>query len=97
MIKIYPYVVKAEYYDEDINNYKKIYCLMYAKNAYDICKRIVRYCDPEHIEIDCVGDESQLFEVSEDIADAIIKGDGIYEYGIESKGEENLDGNDTLG
>lgn len=85
---MFPYVVKTEYYDEDISGYKKLNCLLYADNFYDVCERIIKYCDPDHIEIDCVGDEFQLFEVTEDIANALIKGSGVYEDGIELENAE---------
>lgn len=81
---MYPYVVKTEYYDDEDKVNKKLNCLIYGNDFSDVCKRIVRYCDPDHIEINCVGDEYQLFEVPEYIADTLIKGDGNYDDGVEN-------------
>lgn len=42
----------------------------------------MKYCDPEDLEIHLVGDEVQLFEVSEEIAIALRLGNGCYADGI---------------
>lgn len=78
---MYPYVLKATYFDTNYEQ-KQINCLIYAENMSAAAARIERYCDPEDLEIHCVGDEVQLFEVSEEIANALILGGGIFDEGI---------------
>lgn len=88
---MYPFVVKAEYYDFDSDEQKTIFCLLYGHDITEIASRMKDYCDPEDIEIHCVGDEAQLFEVSEDIAIALRLGNGCYADGIKilKETEEN--------
>ena len=78
---MYPFVVKATYYDED-GEQKELHCLLYSTNIAEIAKRMITYCDPEDLEIHLVGDETQLFEVSEEIATALRLGNGCYADGI---------------
>ena len=80
---MYPFVVKAEYYDFDSDEQKTIFCLLYGHDITEIASRMKDYCDPEDIEIHCVGDEAQLFEVSEDIATSLRLGCGNYASGQE--------------
>lgn len=78
---MYPFVVKAIYYDED-GEQKELHCLLYGTNIAEIAERMMKYCDPEELEIHLVGDKAQLFEVSEEIAIALRLGNGCYADGI---------------
>lgn len=73
---MYPYVAKAISYDEIKEDQITIFCLLYAENITAVAKRLQEYCDPEGIEIQCVGDECQLFEVDEDTYNSAILGCG---------------------
>lgn len=71
---MFPFAVKATFFDKD--EQKTIYLLLYGKDIVDIAQRVKQYCDPEIIEINLVGDEAQLFEVSEDAYYTAILGNG---------------------
>ena len=73
---MYPYVAKATFYDEIGEDQKTIFCLLYAEDIAAVAQRLQEYCDPEEVEIRCVGDEYQLFEVDEDTYNSAILGDG---------------------
>ena len=71
---MYPFVIKITYFDEDSDSFKPLNVLIYAESFAAAVKYIEdKYIDDiENIEIHCVGDSIQLFEVSDFIADLII-------------------------
>ena len=78
---MYPFVVKATFWN-DKEGSKEIHCLLYGDSMPAVAQRMEQYCDPEDLEIHCIGDELQLFEVSENIANILRLGCGIYADGL---------------
>ena len=66
---MYPFVIKITYFDEFSDSFKPLNVLIYAESFAAAAKYID---DIVSIEIHCVGDSIQLFEVSNFIADLII-------------------------
>ena len=71
---MYPFVIKITYFDEDSDSFKPLNVLIYAESFAAAVKYIEdKYIDDiVNIEVHCVGDSIQLFEVSDFIADLII-------------------------
>lgn len=80
---MYPYIVKAHYYDGD-DILQHIQVLVYASSAADAVSQIEGNYIPaaEDITAICVGDEGQLFEVPGHIAKIFTEGMGVYRDGL---------------
>lgn len=80
---MYPYIVKAHYYDGD-DTLQHIQVLIYASSAADAISQVEgRYIpSPEDIKAICAGDEGQLFEVPGHIAKILASGAGVYRDGL---------------
>lgn len=82
---MYPFVVKVEYWDDFETPWTRarLNILVYADTFAEAAARIEdRYVDNiESIEVIACGDNSQLFEVSDKIANALIEGSGNYREG----------------
>lgn len=85
---MYPFVIKITYFDEFSDSFKPLNVLIYAESFAAAVKYIEdKYIDDiVNIEIHCVGDSIQLFEVSNFIADLIIE-DKAINYNPDNKEE----------
>ena len=92
---MYPFVVKVKYWDDYHEPWelKKINILLYAEDFTDAANKIEhRYVDNiEYISVSAVADEGMFFEVPEEIADALIAGEGDYSLGVKKNNNaENM-------
>ena len=80
---MYPYIVKAHYYDGD-DTLQHIQVLIYASSAADAISQVEGHYipSPEDIKAICAGDEGQLFEVPGHIAKILAAGAGNYRDGL---------------
>lgn len=80
---MYPYIVKAHYYDGD-DTLQHIQVLIYASSAADAISQVEDHYipSPEDIKAICAGDEGQLFEVPGHIAKILASGAGVYRDGL---------------
>ena len=82
---MYPFVVKVDYWNDFETPWTRAHLnlLVYADTFAEAVARIEdRYVDNiESIEVVACGDSSQLFEVSDKIANALIEGSGDYAEG----------------
>ena len=85
---MYPFVIKITYFDESSESFQPLNVLVYAESFAAAVKYIEdKYIDDIiSIEIHCVGDSIQLFEVSDFIADLIIE-DKAIDYNPDNKEE----------
>lgn len=85
---MYPFVIKITYFDESSESFQPLNVLVYAESFAAAVKYIEdKYIDNiDNIEIHCVGDSVQLFEVSNFIADLIIE-DKAINYNPDNKEE----------
>ena len=86
---MYPFVVKVKYWDDYYEPWKltDMNVLLYAESFTDAADKIEhRYIDNiESLSVHSVADEGMFFEVSEDIADALILGEGDYSLGVKKR------------
>lgn len=85
---MYPFVIKITYFDESSESFQPLNVLVYAESFAAAVKYIEdKYIDNiDNIEIHCIGDSVQLFEVSDFIADLIIE-DKAINYNPDNKEE----------
>lgn len=73
---MYPYVCKIRYY-EDVDE-KKLNLLLYASNFEEAAHFAEGYAyNIVSMEIYATGDEVQLFEVTDEVADNLIKNESV--------------------
>ena len=87
---MYPYVVKTTCYDQDLVQ-KPLNFLIYASGFAAAAREIESLFGPDlaSIYIYACGEEGDVFEVNEEIADVLINGFGNYEEGLKYIAEKN--------
>lgn len=77
---MYPYVCGTTYYDEFERAEKTVYMLLYANNFTSAMTQIEHTFGDTLIACDvtCVAEEDTLFEVPKEVAEILIKTNGIY-------------------
>ena len=86
---MYPFVVKVKYWDDFYEPWAltSMNVLVYAESftaAADMIEN--HYVDNiESISVHAVADEGMLFEVTEEIADTLIFGEGDYAHGVKMR------------
>ena len=90
---MYPFVVKVKYWDDFEPKWtlEHMNVLVYADTFAEAASMVENgYVDHiESIKVIACGEEGQLFEVSGEIAKALIEGGGDYKFGINEMRREN--------
>ena len=80
---MYPFAAKVTWFDCINSTHKISFMLLYGENFTEVTNCLENYCDLENVEIHCVGDVGQLFEVNEKIFNCAIVGNGNITEGAE--------------
>ena len=90
---MYPFVVKVKYWDDFEPEWtlKHVNILVYADTFAEAASMVENgYIDHiESIKVMACGEEGQFFEVSGEIAKALIEGGGNYKFGINEMRRKN--------
>ena len=84
---MYPFVCGIRYWDEIDHEEKDTYLLLYSHSFSDAMNAVEDYFGENLISanIHCVAEEGSYFEVSKEVATALVKGCGDYTAGMEKE------------